>query len=306
MQDLQLKKTLTALIYGQLGVGKTTLALSADPNTLLIDTDNGVDRVHEDHLATAGFIQARTFEDIQKGIRSPEAKEFSTVVIDTAGKLMELLMDYTRRNTAKNPPVGISLQNYKFLNNNFKQFIAEVRALGKNLIFVAHQIADMRGENLRYEPDFRAGNYAYVATELDLIGYVECVGTQRTICFNPTDKHDGKNTGGFVGIMNIPELQPGQPNNWFGVNILQKHFENVANKEARQREVAQEFKDIDAMLATVTDANSANDVIANIKTRRQLGTNIQYARTNLMAKARQLGLILDKETKLYSEVSNGN
>jgi energy-coupling factor transporter ATP-binding protein EcfA2 len=311
MQDLQLKKTLTALIFGQVGSGKTTLALSSDPNCLLIDTDNGVNRVHEDHLSTAGFIQVKTFEDIQDGIRSPEAKEFSTIVIDTAGKLMELLMDYTRRTTTKNPPVGISLRNYAFLNNNFKNFVAEVRQMDKNLIFVAHQSTVKNGDDIRFEPDLRAQSYAFIATELDLIGYLECIGKQRTLCFNPTDRHDGKNTGGFTDILHIPELRLGQPNNFFAENVVKKHFENVAAKEARQREIAKELKDIDAMLATVSDAISANEVIANMKTRPQIGTNTMYAWTKLKEKAGELGLDFDKETKLYKvanatvEVSDG-
>lgn len=38
------KKTYAALIYGQTGVGKSTLACSAD-NSVVIDFDNGLDRV---------------------------------------------------------------------------------------------------------------------------------------------------------------------------------------------------------------------------------------------------------------------
>ena len=46
--ELTVKSTISALIYGQPGIGKTTLALSA-PNAVLFDYDGGVHRVNAAH-----------------------------------------------------------------------------------------------------------------------------------------------------------------------------------------------------------------------------------------------------------------
>ena len=46
--ELTVKTTLSALIYGQPGMGKTTLALSA-PNPVLFDYDGGIHRVNAAH-----------------------------------------------------------------------------------------------------------------------------------------------------------------------------------------------------------------------------------------------------------------
>ena len=43
--ELVVKTNLSALIYGQPGMGKTTLALSA-PHPLLLDFDGGIHRVN--------------------------------------------------------------------------------------------------------------------------------------------------------------------------------------------------------------------------------------------------------------------
>lgn len=45
--ELTVKNALSALIYGQPGMGKTTLALSS-PQPLLLDFDGGVHRVNHD------------------------------------------------------------------------------------------------------------------------------------------------------------------------------------------------------------------------------------------------------------------
>ena len=111
MQDLEFKKTLTALIYGQKGAGKTTLALSADPNSLLVDTDNGVDRVNEEHLLTAGFIQVKSYAEVLTDLNDNSA-EFSTIIIDTLGKLLEFMIEHIRQQNTKfcNPQGGLSMQ----------------------------------------------------------------------------------------------------------------------------------------------------------------------------------------------------
>jgi hypothetical protein len=302
MHELQLKKTLTALIYGQKGSGKTTLALSADPNSLLIDTDNGVDRVSAEHLITSSYIQVQSFDEILKDLRTPEAQAFSTIIIDTLGKLIEYMIEYTRKNTAKNPSVGgLSQQNWGVLNATFKNFCREVRMMNKNLIFVAHETTEKRSDELRLVPEVRASNYTVLATELDLIGYVECVGSQRTLSFTPTDKHDGKNTGGFDEVINIPALTAGMANNFLAENVIKKHFDNVATKEKLQTQIVAKLKDIDALLANVDAANSANIFIDEIKKIEHLGNSLQYAQTKFKEKTKLLGLKLNPETKMYSD-----
>ena len=47
--ELEINSAIKMMIYGQAGMGKTTLALSA-PSPLLIDFDGGVKRVNMNHL----------------------------------------------------------------------------------------------------------------------------------------------------------------------------------------------------------------------------------------------------------------
>lgn len=82
--ELTVKTTLSALIYGQPGMGKTTLALSA-PNPVLFDYDGGIHRVNAAHRVPT--VQITSWDETNQVLSSEEIKEFSTIVIDTAGKM---------------------------------------------------------------------------------------------------------------------------------------------------------------------------------------------------------------------------
>ena len=306
IQELEFKKTLTALIYGQKGAGKTTLALSSDPNSLLIDTDNGVDRVQVEHLLTSKFIQVTTYAELMRDLEEG-AKSFSTIIVDTMGKLIDIMIEHTRSENPKycNPQGGLSMQGWGVLNNTFKTFCRSVRLMNKNLIFVAHESIEKNGDINRKIPDVRANNYSLFATEVDLIGYIECVGIERTISFNPTDTHDGKNTGGFDHIIKIPQLKAGQNNNFFYENIVKKHFENVNNKEKVKEQIADKFKEIELLIDAIHSASGANIFTEEIKKIEHIGTSLEYAKTKFTAKTRELNLKFNKSIGLY-EMENSN
>ena len=80
--ELTVKNALSALIYGQPGMGKTTLALSS-PQPLLLDFDGGVHRVNAAHRVDT--VQISKWEEVDEVLTSGEIAEYKTIVIDTAG-----------------------------------------------------------------------------------------------------------------------------------------------------------------------------------------------------------------------------
>ena len=58
--EIKVVKNIKIMIYGQAGMGKSTLALSA-PRPLLLDFDNGVKRVNTNHLGDqVGIVQVES------------------------------------------------------------------------------------------------------------------------------------------------------------------------------------------------------------------------------------------------------
>lgn len=65
--ELTVKNALSALIYGQPGMGKTTLALSS-PQPLLLDFDGGVHRVNAAHRVDT--VQISKWEEVDEVLTS--------------------------------------------------------------------------------------------------------------------------------------------------------------------------------------------------------------------------------------------
>ena len=103
--ELTIPQTVKMMIYGQAGMGKTTLALST-PKPLLLDFDNGVKRVNMSHLDGVDIVQVTSWKDVQEVLQE-DLSSYQTIVIDTIGKLSGMFkvsreMIYDARNIARN------------------------------------------------------------------------------------------------------------------------------------------------------------------------------------------------------------
>ena len=66
----------------------------------------------------------------------------------------EFMIEHIRNQNSKwsNPQGGLSIQGWGILNSTFKDFCRNVRLMEKNLIFVAHEIVEKRGDTNRLIP----------------------------------------------------------------------------------------------------------------------------------------------------------
>jgi hypothetical protein len=136
--ELSVETKIKALIYGQPGLGKTTLALSA-PTPVLLDFDKGVHRVHPEHQTET--LQVESWQDVLDVINDGSLVPFQTIVIDTASKMLDCMSLYL---ISKNPKLGksngaLTLQGYGERKAEFNSFVKKLTSLGKHVIFVAHE-----------------------------------------------------------------------------------------------------------------------------------------------------------------------
>ncbi len=306
--ELQAKPGIVAMIYGQPGSGKTTVACSA-PNAVLIDTDNGVMRINGAHQIPT--LQVQNWEQISEAMTEvKQTPEIESVIIDTVGKMLNFMEEYIKRTaTGKkieiNRDGSLSLKGYGKRKQMFIDFIKGITTLGKNVIFVAHDKEETRGDDTVLRPEVGGSSTNDLMKELDLVGYMEMNGNIRTISFTPTDRFYAKNTCDMPGIIPIPVLIDENKNiiaenNFFG-GVIKNYRNRIAESVANNQKLEDLKELIAANVAEVKNAEDANNFVEWVQGLDHVYNSKALAGRAIHNKAKELGLKLDKITKKYSD-----
>lgn len=299
--ELEIPTTVKMMIYGQAGMGKTTLALSA-PKPLLLDFDNGVKRVNMSHLDGVDTVQMSSWNDSQQ-VLNEDLSSYQTIVVDTIGKMMDFIISY--KCGTRQP----SIRDWGGINQEFSWLTRTLSSLNKNVIFVAHRDSRKEGDDTVFIPALREKSYNSIVTELDLLGYLEMKSEngrqRRTITFDPTSRNDGKNTCNLPSILEVPSIldangKPIAKNDFINAKVVSPYLTMLAAKKAETEKYNKVLNEIKENIALITDAQSANDFISRIDQFEHVGSSKQMAGQLLSAKAKSLNLILNKERK-YEE-----
>ena len=137
------------IIAGHPGIGKTTLALSA-PKPLLIDVDKGIYRVKAQHRKDT--VEMENYKEILTDLVPENLKDYETLVIDTGGRLLDLMKAFV---IAKDPKMGqsdgsLSLKGYGAVGKEFSRFINMCYYdLNKNVVIIFHAKEDKDGDTTK-------------------------------------------------------------------------------------------------------------------------------------------------------------
>lgn len=291
-------KKIDMIIAGVPGIGKTTLALSA-PRPLLIDLDKGISRVEAVYRKDTDVVD--TFEELERDLKEVDWSQYDTIVVDTGGKLLELMKSVVIADNPKNGQSDgtLSLKGYGAIKRKYKDFKDKLKSYNKHLITIFHAtevaLADnLTGLRIRIEGSTKDD----VWDDVDLGGFVEMSGNKRTIGFNNCTRYYAKGTHGVHGVYDIPLLAKGAKN-----DFLTRLFDNIKNDLNNEvadlnkyQDVMNEFKPkIDA----VKDAKGANDLIKELSTIKHYLTSKEELWVLIQAKAKELNLTFNKKTLQY-------
>lgn len=300
--ELSVKQTLSALIYGQPGMGKTTLALSA-PLPLLLDFDGGIHRVNAAHRVDT--VQITKWEEVDEVLSSDEIAGYKTFVIDTAGKMLSFMDKYIMQNNPKMKKADgtLSLQGYGVRKNMFINFVNQVTLMGKSVVFVAHEREEKNGDEKQIRPEIGGSSAGDLIKELDLVGYMEAIGKKRTISFNPCEKFYGKNTCNLPERMEIPVIIDADGNVTGENNFMTNIIKSYSVYQSKQTELSNEYEELMEVIKEnvemITDAVSANAAVEAMQELNHIFDSSLQAKDLISRKCKALGLKFDKTKKVY-------
>lgn len=300
------QRSISCLIYGQPGIGKTTLACSS-ANAVLFDYDNGVNRINPAHMIPT--VQVESWEDTHAALQeldtNPALAGIRTIVIDTVGKMLDFMSESIMRNNPKMKKFDgtLSLQGYGQRKKMFSDFVRLLAVKGKNVVFVAHEKEEKNGDDTIKRPLVGGSSASDLLQELDLVGYMQARGNVRTITFNPSDAYYAKNSC-YIPDCSIPVVvEEG------GLVAKQNCFMETAifgafrlaqdNKMAITRKFNALISDIEEVVAGVSDLESLNAAFATIDAKEAIFDSRIRAGKLLNAKAGEIGAKFDKTEKRY-------
>lgn len=297
------EKNIIMILSGLPGTGKTTLALSA-PDVLLIDADEGLARVNPAHRRDASVC--KTFDEVRADIQSAKG-QYKTVVVDTGGALVDMLKQHVIDHPADykggaKASGGISLQGFGHVKQLFLDFSAELRR-NFNVIYLFHENITRNGDDgIFYELVCEGSARTLVYQPADLAAHLFIQNGQRYLGFTPTEQYSAKSAYGIKGIVQVPELKDGDPN-----DFLTKLFAKIrANLEAetaslgpQQEQYAEVMAAAKRICEGIEKPEHVSDAMEAMKSLPHALTSEKEAKAMIKRRLEELGIVWDKEAKQY-------
>lgn len=295
------------LIAGYPGIGKTTLGLSA-PKPLLIDVDFGINRTMAS--VRKDYIQPESYEELLNDLKG-DLSDYETIVIDTGGKLLELMKAYVIKNDIKNAKKDgtLSLQGYGAVGREFTRFMNYIYfELRKHCVIIFHAVEEKQEEETKLRILVEGSTKNTVWQNVELGGFIEMRGDKKVIGFNNCERYFAKSSFGIKGNYTIPELNGTQQND-FLTKLFEQANKNIQEESKIFEEERKQYQElinkyipiVESM--TVENANEVMDLIKNID--NHILTSEKEIKDHFAKKIKELNLVWNKDKQQYEIVQEG-
>ena len=296
------------LIAGYPGIGKTTLGLSA-PKPLLIDVDFGINRTMAS--VRKDYIQPESYEELLNDLKG-DLSDYETIVIDTGGKLLDLMKAYVIKNDIKNAKKDgtLSLQGYGAVGREFSRFINYIYFdLRKHCVIIFHAVEEKQDEETKLRILVEGSTKNTVWQNVELGGFIEMRGNKKTIGFDNCERYFAKSSFGIKGNYTIPELDGTQQND-FLTKLFEQANKNIQEESKVFEEERKQYQEVmnalNPLIENMTLEN-VNEVIEAIKTVPHILTSEKEIKDHFAKKIKELNLLWNKDKQQYEtkqEVQN--
>jgi hypothetical protein len=194
-------KTLCLTVYSQPGLGKTSLAFTAS-RPLLLDFDNGAHRAPN----RGDAVRVSEWSEIA-GIKADDVKDYDTIIIDTAGKALDVLAQDVIKSDSRLAYGGaLNQQGWGKLGVRFSAFLRLIRGFGKDVILIAHMDEQKDGDQIKERLKVPGGSKDLILTDSDVIARISIFNKERHLVFSPTETSFGKDPARLLSLQ-IPDLK---------------------------------------------------------------------------------------------------
>ncbi|WP_103035277.1 ATP-binding protein [Castellaniella caeni] len=245
---------LTICLYGQPGVGKTSLAYTSD-SPLLLDFDGGAYRAAN----RRDTVQVHRWADVTE-ITADDLAPYKTVIVDTAGRALDQLgADIIRRNAKMGRGGALTLQGYGALKAEFIAWLKLVNSFGKDVILIAHMDEQRNGDEVLERLDVQGGSKNEIYKAADAMGRIFIRGNKRELDFTPRENSFGKNPG-QLDVLTVPVDDAG-----FMAGVVGQIKERLNALTEEQREAQAVIESWRERIETMADVDAFNAALGDVR-----------------------------------------
>lgn len=279
---------LNVVLYGPPGLGKTTLAFTAD-KPLLLDFDSGSHRAAN----RKDTVRPSCWADVA-GITADDIKAYSTIIVDTAGRALDMLAaDIIAKDPKKGNGGALSLQGYGVLKSQFSAFLKMLNSFGKDVVLIAHAEEQRSGDDLIERLDVQGGSKGEIYKSADAMGRLAIRGGKRWLSFSPTDASFGKNPAQLDPI-EVPS--PAEMGALLG-KVIATTKEKMNTLSAEQKEAQDALQsDMELWSVKVNDASDVESFNAFLKSAKGAHKEVKKL---IVAAAEKNGFVLNKKSLVF-------
>jgi hypothetical protein len=279
---------LNTVLYGPPGLGKSSIAFTAEA-PLLLDFDNGSHRAAN----RKDTVRVSDWSDVVS-ITADDLAPFRTVIMDTAGRALDALtVDIIRANPKHGRGGALTLQGYGELKARFVAFLKLLNSFGKDVVLIAHMDEQRSGDEIIERLDVQGGSKNEIYKAADAMGRLVLADGKRWLRFSPTDAAFGKNPGQLEPLQ-VPHFsEPGFAG--FLAWVIQQTKDRLNELSEAQKETLAEQQWFGETLPKIHDAAGVNDLI------ERATKGGQACRAMVAARAKELGLVFNKAKGVFAE-----
>lgn len=279
---------LNMVIYGPPGLGKSSLAFTAEA-PLLLDFDNGSHRA----VNRKDVVQVASWSDVS-GITAEDLAPFKTVIVDTAGRALDAITaDIIRTDPKGHKNGALTLPGYGVLKSRFTQFLKLLNSFGKDVILIAHMDEQRNGDDLIERLDVQGGSKGEIYKAADAMGRLAMINGKLVLRFSPTDAAFGKNPGQLPAL-DVPSANSPDFEGFLG-RVTQQIKDKLNALSEDQTAAAEEQAWFRTTLPTIAVVDEINGLIERAKAG---GT---ACKALLNKRAEELGFVFDKAAGHYAD-----
>jgi hypothetical protein len=278
---------LVVTLYGAPGIGKTSLAFTAEA-PLLLDFDRGAHRAAN----RKDTVQVGSWAEVAD-IQPKDLEPYKTIVVDTVGRALDQLAISLIAADPKmaSPSGGLSLPGFGALKAAFSGWLGRLRLMGKDVVLIAHADEQRQGDSVIERLDAQGASRTEVYKVSDAMGRLHAGPAGRVLSWDPTEAAFGKNPVGFrAEVVPPPSQDP-----TYLATLIRRMKDGLNGANESNKKAANELA---AAVAAFPSLSTPDDYTAMRE--RLIALNAPTATTKAFtAQVKKAGFVWDKTANRY-------